>query len=269
MRVGVPLELDVDAHPVAIGLVAQVADPLDPLVLHQVRDLLEQAGLVHLVGQLGDDDRGPVALDFLERDLGPHDDPAPAMGVHLPDGVDDLPFAGQQVALALVPVDRPPGREVRPEYVLAQVIRGQIRIVDHGDGRVDDLAEMVGRDVRGHPDGDPGTAVDEQVRQPGRQDRRLLLRPVVVVDEVDRVLVDVGQHLAGDRRQSRFGVAHRRRRVAVDRSEVALAIDERVAHREVLRQPDECVVQRAVAVRVVLAHHLADDGGALPVRAGR
>ena len=114
----------------------------------------------------------------------------------------------------------------------------------------------------------PERAVDEQVRELGRQDRRLLLGPVVVVDEVDRVLVDVGEHLAGDRGQARLRVAHRGRRVAVDRAEVALAVDERVAHREVLGEADQRVVQRAVAVRVVLAHHLADDRRALAVRAG-
>jgi hypothetical protein len=43
----------------------------------------------------------------------------------------------------------------------------------------------------------------------------------------------------------------------------ALPVDER-AHREVLREPDEGVVDRLVAVRVVLpAHHLADDRRAL------
>ena len=115
----------------------------------------------------------------------------------------------------------------------------------------------------------PGAAVDEQVGQLRRQHRRLLLRAVVVVDEVDGVLVDVGEQLAGDRREARLGVAHRRRGVAVDRAEVALPVDQRVAHREVLGQPDQRVVQRDVAVRVVLAHHLADDRGALAVGARR
>ena len=69
--------------------------------------------------------------------------------------------------------------------------------------------------------------------------------------------------------QARLRVAHRRRAVAVDRAEVALAVDERVAHREVLGEPDEGVVQGDVAVRVVLAHHLADDRGALAVGARR
>ena len=268
MRVGVALELDEDAHAVAVGLVAQVADALDPLVLDQLGDLLEQARLVDLVRQLGDDDRRPVALDLLERDLGAHHDPAAAVGVHLADGVDRLPLAGQRVALPLEAEDRPPGREVRALDELAQVVRGQVRVVDERDRRVDDLAEVVRRDVGRHADRDPRAAVDEQVRELGRQDRRLLLRAVVVVDEVDGVLVDVGEHLAGDRGQARLGVAHRGRRVAVDRAEVALAVDQRVAHREVLGQADQRVVQRQVAVRVVLAHHLADDRGALAVRAG-
>ena len=69
--------------------------------------------------------------------------------------------------------------------------------------------------------------------------------------------------------QPRFGVPHRRRRIAVDRSEVALAVDQRVAHVEVLRQPDERVVDRRVAVGMEVAHHLADDLRALAVAARR
>ena len=190
------------------------------------------------------------------------------MGVHLADRVDRLPLAGQQVALLLVAEDRAAGREVRALDELAQVVGGELRVVDERDRGVGDLAEVVGRDVGGHPDRDARRAVDEQVRELGRQDRRLLLGAVVVVLEVDRVLVDVGEHLGGDAGQARLRVAHGRRAVAVDRSEVALAVDERIAHREVLGEPDEGVVQGHVAVRVVLAHHLADDRGALPVGAG-
>ena len=62
--------------------------------------------------------------------------------------------------------------------------------------------------------------------------------------------------------QARFGVAHGGRRVVVDAAEVALAVDQGVAHGEVLGHADQRVVDRRVAVRVVLAHHLADDGGA-------
>ena len=66
--------------------------------------------------------------------------------------------------------------------------------------------------------------------------------------------------------EPRFGVAVGRRRIAVDRSEVALPVDERVAHVEVLREPDERVVRRRVAVRMVVADDFADDLRALAVR---
>ena len=108
----------------------------------------------------------------------------------------------------------------------------------------DDLGQVVRRDVGRHPDRDAGRAVDEQVRQPRRQDRRLHLLAVVVRREVDGFLVDVGEHLGGDLLQPAFGVAVRRGAVAVDRAEVALAVDQRVAQREVLHHPHQRLVGR-------------------------
>jgi len=62
-----------------------------------------------------------------------------------------------------------------------------------------------------------------------------------------------------------FRVSHCRRRVAVDGSEVPLAFDQGVAHVEFLREADQRVVDRRVAVRVIVAHHLADDLRALAI----
>ena len=56
------LQLDDDAHAVAVGLVAQIGDAFDRLLAHQLGDLLEQPLLVDLVRDLGDDDRDLVAL---------------------------------------------------------------------------------------------------------------------------------------------------------------------------------------------------------------
>ena len=55
---------------------------------------------------------------------------------------------------------------------------------------VDHLAEIVRRDVGGHTDSDALAAVDQQVREPRREDERLFGGPVVVRDHVDGVLVD-------------------------------------------------------------------------------
>ena len=48
-----------------------------------------------------------------------------------------------------------------------------------------------------------------------------------------------------------------------------MTVDQHVAQAEVLGHPGECVVDGQVTVRVVGAHHLADDLGALRVRTVR
>jgi len=64
-----------------------------------------------------------------------------------------------------------------------------------------------------HPDRDAGPAVDQEVGEPARQDERLLRVAGVVRLEVDGLLVDVPQHLHGQRRELALGVPRRRGRV--------------------------------------------------------
>ena len=56
------LDVDDDAHPLPVALVAHVLDPADLLVARQLGDLLDQARLVDLVGDLADHDRLALAL---------------------------------------------------------------------------------------------------------------------------------------------------------------------------------------------------------------
>ena len=75
---GVALDLDDDAHAVAIGLVAQVGDTLDALLANEFSDAFDQRRLVDLVGDLADDQRFAVLAQLFDRDLGAHDDRAAA-----------------------------------------------------------------------------------------------------------------------------------------------------------------------------------------------
>ena len=211
LRDRLALQLDLDAHPGAVGVIGQIGDLVQDLVVRELGDLLDDAGvaaLLHSVRKLGDDDRGLSSAQLLDVSAGAHDDPAAAGPVRLPD--------------ALAPEDDPSGRKVRALYVLAQPLDVDLRVVDHRDDPVDHLAEVVGRDVRRHPDRDPGGAVDKQVREARRQDRGLAPPLVVVRDEVDGVGVDVAQELGRDPREPRFRVAHRCGRIVVDISKVAL-----------------------------------------------
>ena len=55
LRNGVALELDDEAHPFAVGFIAHAGDAFDPLLRRELGDRDGEIGLVHLIGQLGDD----------------------------------------------------------------------------------------------------------------------------------------------------------------------------------------------------------------------
>ncbi len=218
---GVALQLDDHAHAVAVALVAQIGDALDQLLAHAFGDALDHARLVDLIRHLGDDDRLALLAALLEMRLAAHHDRAAA---ELVGGMD-----------AHAADDAAAGREIRARHQLHQLVGGDRGVVDEGDAGVDHLAEIVRRDVGRHADGDAGAAIDQDVGKARRQHPRLLARAVVIRLEVDGVLVDVAEQRVGGAGEARFGVAHRRRRVAVHRAEIALAVDQPHPHGEILR----------------------------------
>ena len=249
---GIALQLDDDAKTVAVGFVAQVGNAFDLLLAHQFGDALDHGRLVHLVGNFGDDDRLAILADGVDRHLAAHHDRAAAEVIG---GAD-----------ALVAEDDAAGRKIRTRNDLDEVVDPERGVVDQRDAGVDHLAEIVRRDVGGHADRDAAGAVDEQVGEFRRQDHRLLLGAVIVRLEVDRVLVDVVEQVVRDLGEARFRVAHRRRHIAVDRTEIALAVDQRHAHGEFLRHAHQRVIDRLVAVRMILTDDVADGACRLAVR---
>ena len=252
LRLLAALELDDDAR-VLVGLVAEVADAVDFLFADEIGDAQHERVAVHVVGDLGDDDLLAAALELLGVGLAAHADDA---------------AAGGEVGLdARAAVDVAAGREIRAGDVGDQLVEGDAGPVDDGTGGVDDLGEVVRRDVGRHADSDAGRAVHQQIRQRGGQDGRLSGRLLVIGDEVDGVLLDVLEQFLGDVLQAGLSVTVGGRRIAVDRAEVALRVDELVAHDPVLGEAHEGVVNRRVAVRVVVLEHFTDDAGALVERA--
>ena len=157
----------------------------------------------------------------------------------------------------------PPVGKSGPRDVLHQLGRVGRRPLQQEQAGVDQLGGVVRRDGGGHAHGDAGGAVGQQVGEAGRQDHRLFVLAVVGGAEIDRVLVDAVEQQLGGLGQAALGVAHGRGVIAVDVAEVALAVDQRIALGEVLGQADQGVIDRDVAVRVVLADHVADHPGRL------
>ncbi len=248
---GVPPQLEDDAGAVPVRLVPQVRDAVDPFRLDEVGDQLQERGLVDLVRDLGDDDlRPPVALPDLGRPPEPQGPPAGL--VRLPD-----PLRG---------VQHPARREVGGRKDGHDLVEGRRRVLQEQQQGVDELPQVVGRHVRRHADGDPGRAVQQEIRDlPGKYER-LLQGPVKVVPPLDGLLLDVLEHLLGKGREPGLGVPHRRGRIAIDGAEVPLAVDEEVAERERLGHPDQRIVDGELAVGVVLAEDVPDRARGLAVR---
>ena len=261
LGIGIPAQLHHHPHPLAVGFVADVGDAADLAVVHLLGQLLDPARLAQLVRQLGDHHRAAAVaalagLYLLDVGHAPHRDAAAAAEIGVAHAAAHQHFAA--------------GGEVGPGHQLQQLLVGEIRSADQGDQGVDDLAEVMGGDAGGHAHRNAAAAVEQQEGQLGRQHGGFLLGAVEVGGEVNGVVADFLQQPAvGDRRQAGFRVAHRRRWVVVHRAEVAVAIQQRVTAGEGLHQPYQGVVDRLVAVGVVLAEHVAYHASALAVRAVR
>ena len=145
----------------------------------------------------------------------------------------------------------------------------QVRVVDQRNRRLHDLTQVVRRDVGRHPDRDARRTVDEQVRNPRGKHCRLQFTAVEIRPVRDGLLVDVGQELHRQRGQARLGVPIRGGGVAIDGTEIPLAIDERIAQGEILHHSHHRVVDGRVPVGVILTQDVADHRRALLVRAAR
>ena len=123
------------------------------------------------------------------------------------------------------------------------------------------------RDVGRHADRDADRTIDEHVRE-ARWQHGWFLRGLVEVGlKRNRLFFDVLEHRLRKARHAGFGVPVSRGRIAVDTAEIALPVDHHVAQVPPLRQAHHRLVNRRVAVRVVLLDDLTDHARALDVAA--
>ena len=249
LRIGVPLQLNDHAHAVAVGLIPDIGDTLDALVLHLISDGLDQHALVHLIGQLREDDAGAAIAELLKLMAGANHQTAAAGGV----GGTDAAAAHDDALRG----------EVGALDVLHQVGEGGLRVIQHADARADHLTQVVRRDVGGHTHGDAAGAVHQQVGEAAGENAGLFAALVKVGIPVHRVLLDIPQHLVGDLAQTGLGVSVSGRGVAIHGAEVAVAVHQHIAHGEILGQTHQRVIDGGVTMGVIPAQHVAHAGGGL------
>ncbi len=255
VRVEARLELDDQTRAVmAIGQVDGAGDALQLVVLHAFGDALQHAFRPHHERQLRHDDgllAGGHVLDMRHRSCGER---APARLVRF--------------ANAVAAHDHAAAGPVGAGHITHQLLQRGVRMAHEVLRRGHHLADIVRRHVRRHADRDAGAAIDQQVRNRRGQHRRLLKLVVVIRREIDGVLVDVGVHAKRSRSHARLGVT-RRRGTIVQRAEITMAVDQRQSHGERLGQTHHGLVNGGIAMRMELAHHLADHTGRFHIRAVR
>jgi len=247
----IALEFDDHAYAVAVAFVLNVGDALDLLFLGEFGDPGLQIRLVHLIGNLVDDDGPAVLADFLDMRAGAHDDGAAPLLIRL--------------ARAALPEDQRAGRKVRAGDELHQVGGFEIGILDQGECRINDFTEVMRRDIRRHADGDARRAVDQNIRIARGQDGRLDVLTVVVRLKIDGVAVQIGENGGRNLRHAHFGITLRGGGIAVHRAEVPLPVQQHDGHREILRHPHQRVIDRRLAMRMVFTDHIPDDAGGFAV----
>ncbi len=251
LRLGASLQLDHDPHAIAIALVTHIRNLVNDLFVHQLRDALDQRVLVDLVRNLGNDNCFASTRNLLGRRTRPHQEASPPRAIGLRN--------------IRAPIQEAARRKIRTLHMLQHFFQTSQRIVDQRDRRIDHFRQIMRRNIRRHSNRNPIRPIHNQVWNTRRKSRRLKRGLVVIRHKIDRIHVDVSQHLAGYLHHAAFGIPHCRRRIAIDRTKIALPINHRITQTERLRQPHHGVVNRRVAMRMKHTHRLPHDLGALGV----
>ena len=243
-RIGILLQFNDDAYAFfEVGLIADICNPLDDAILHEFGHLGNHRRLVHHVRDRGDQDA--FALTNLSHfGFTTHRDGTATQLVHLFNTLG----AAHQCARG----------EVRTRHKGHQFVNGGIGMIHKVNQPIAEFTQVVRRDVRGHTHGNTLRTVQQQVRQLRGQHTRFAFVAIVVRHEVNRFLVDIGQHFVGDLGHTAFGVTRGCGAVTIQRTEVTVTIDQRYTQAEPLGHTHQRVVNRTIAVRVILTHHFTD-----------
>ena len=208
--IGVTLAVDNDAHTLTARLVVHISHTLYFMFVCQIGNIFHKVSLVDAIRNLSNDNL-VMCLSTLDFGLGTHDDASATSLVCVTDTCESINIGTS--------------REVRSWDVFHQTVRVDIRIVNVGTTTVNNLAQVMGRHVGGHTDGNTITTIDQQVGYLSRHDAWLDQRIVEVVDHIHSLLVQVVHDMLTHLRETAFRVTHGRRRVTVYRTKVTLSVD--------------------------------------------
>ena len=238
LRAGIPLQGNFNTG-VLIGKVSHPGNSCQDLLIHELCNSLLKCRPVYSIGNFRDgNDRRPVVF-FIYLHFASHF---------------DRPTTGSEVALnSLYPSNLAGHWKIRPFNELHQLRQSNLRIVDLRAESIHNLSQIMRRNIGRHSHCDTCTSVDEEVREGCRKYCRLGSRLVIVGNEINSSLVEIGHHRHPEMRQAGLGVTHCRGRVGLRRPKVPLTVDKNFPHRPVLRHIDKGRVDDCFSVRMIVS----------------
>ena len=232
------------------GLITQIGNSGDFTFLDEIGNLNRQVIGVCLVRQLGHH-KASAPMDLFDIDDRAHRNGTAAGAVSI------LNTLGAQ--------NGGTGGEVRSLNTFhkstQKLFIRSIRVLEEPFHTCGNFTQVMWGNIGCHTHGDTRRPVDQQVRDARRQYRGLKRFTVIVRLKINGIFVDVTHHFQGNRRHLRLGIARGRSAVVTGRTEVALTKCQGITHRPPLNQAYQRIVDSTVAVRVELAHHIANDAG--------
>ena len=224
--------------------VTDTGNTLHALVAHQIGDAFDQSGFVDSVGYFGNEDLLFVVI-FDDLGAGAHLDRAAAGLIELADRRNTA--------------DDRSGREVRAGQMAHEFFDRSFGVIQQSDGGVDDFGKVVRGDACSHTHPDTGGTVDQKLRETRGQYSRLHIGFVEGGHHVDSIFFQIHEHFFGEAFQTALGVTVGSSGVAVDTTEVTVTIDHAHTQREGLSQTHHGIVNRTVAVGVIITDDFPDD----------
>ena len=161
------------------------------------------------------------------------------------------------------------GREVRAFDVFHQFLYFCFLVIDlvlnHADNPIDDLTQIMGRNIGRHTDSDTAGTVHQKVGDTGRQYRRFFFVFVIVRNEINGIFFDIRQHFRCDLGHAGFGITAGSCAIAVDRTKVPMTVYQHITHGEILRHTYHGLINGGIPVGVIFTHGIADDTGGFTI----
>ena len=146
-------------------------------------------------------------------------------------GADHYPASARGVSLkdARRTVDGSVCREVRTFDVFHKLGNGTLGVIHTVDSGVNDLTEIVGRDICRHTDSDSDSSIYKEVREAGGKNAGLSSSVIEVRHKVNDLFFKVSHKRVSYLRHSRLGVTVSRSTVSVNRTEVSVTFNKGIS----------------------------------------